>query len=75
MIKSFALPLFLLLTSFSSFAEGPCQIGDWGAQYVLAYKQSCFVNTYLLTCGGFFGNSVTSFVQTGRMPLAGCYNV
>lgn len=52
----------LMLASFPSLADGPCQLFDWGTRYYVGVRKGCAVDVSLVTCGGLFGNSVVSSV-------------
>ncbi len=54
---------FLMLLSAPSFAQWPCNLGDYGVTYVVSVREGCRTGKYGMTCGGSLGDSVVNIFQ------------
>jgi len=71
MIRKLMVLAVFAIASVPALADGPCGIGDWGASYYVTIANACSSNTYLVGCGGFLGDTVTSITLVKRS--AWCY--
>jgi hypothetical protein len=46
----------------------PCHFGDWNRAYRVTIREGCKSTVYRVTCGGFFGNQITSVVLVSIPP-------